>query len=234
MKTLLVVSAEAHGARRERAAHQERAVACGGGGGLVIKGGLRGGPASQGRADFSDHRVQARACGHIAHIGCRSGLARRPWCQREHSRVLGTRPKPFSPAAGLVRRPSRLWRQARSLPSAVIGEGSLGQAGLGLMCAPVRACVPASELACACACMGAGCTSACRVPIAMSGSFFSRAIVSAFRCAAWWLQHRRTMPHAGMSRGSYVAPRFSRAPGCVAWVAARLVACCAVRASIST
>ncbi len=81
--------------------------------------------------------------------------------------------------------------------------------------------------------MGAGCTSACRAPIAMSGSFFSRAIVSAFRCAAWWLQHRRTMPHAGMSRGPCVAPPFSRAPGCVAWVAARLAACCALRASIS-
>jgi hypothetical protein len=66
------MSSEAHGARRERAAHQERAVACGGGGGrLVIKGSLRGGPPSQGHADLSDHRVQARPCGHIAHIGCK-------------------------------------------------------------------------------------------------------------------------------------------------------------------
>ena len=69
------MSAEAHDARRERPAHQERAVACGGGGRLLIKGSLRGGPPSKGRADLSDHRMQARACGHIAHIGCRSGGA---------------------------------------------------------------------------------------------------------------------------------------------------------------
>jgi hypothetical protein len=153
------------------------------------------------------------------------------------SALEGTRysPKRFSPAASLVCRPVAPMT-ASAVPSALIGEGSLGQAGLGLMCAPVRACVSASEPACARVRVHAwarACASACRAPIAMSGSFFSRAIVSAFRCAAWWLQHRRTMPHAGMSRGPDVAPPFSRAPGRVPWVAARLVACCAVRASIS-
>jgi len=98
------------------------------------------------------------------------------------------------------------------------------------MWSPVCVCMAASELACACSrrcvCMhgrgrlsrtdrdgrehgyvGSGLNGsaakvehACRAPIAMSGSFFSRAIVSAFRCAAWWLQQRRAMLHATPGR----------------------------------
>ena len=140
------MSAEAHDARRERTAHQERAVACGGGGRLLIKGSLRGGPPSKGRADLSDHRMQARACGHSAHIGCKPVRVGAP--PMVPARVLeGTRYSPKTLQPGCQPSSSPLAPMAASaVPSAVIGEGSFGQAGLGLMCAPVRACVCSKPL----------------------------------------------------------------------------------------